>query len=52
MFGSPQFEIIDCPELAKRWSLPESWIREQLRSRAAAIDPPCALWQVCPFPLG
>ena len=34
----PQFEIIDCPELAKRWSLPESWIREQVRSRAAA-DP-------------
>ncbi len=28
-----QFEFIDCPELAKRWSLPVSWIREQVRSR-------------------
>jgi hypothetical protein len=30
----PQFEFIDCPELAKRWKLPETWIREQVRSRA------------------
>lgn len=30
-----QFEFIDCPELAKRWKLPVSWIREQVRSRAA-----------------
>jgi hypothetical protein len=29
------FEYIDCPELARRWGLPESWIREQVRSRAA-----------------
>ena len=29
-----QFEFIDCPELAKRWSLPESLVREQVRSRA------------------
>jgi len=27
-------ELIDAPELAKRWSLPASWIREQTRSRA------------------
>jgi hypothetical protein len=34
------FEVIDCTELGKRWSLPASWIREQTRSRAA--DPlPC-----------
>ena len=34
------YEVIDSAELAKRWSLPESWIREQTRSRAA--DPlPC-----------
>jgi len=39
---SPQqrCEIIDARELARRWSLPESWIREQTRSRAS--DPlPC-----------
>ena len=34
------FEIIDSAELAKRWALPESWIRDQVRSRA--VDPlPC-----------
>jgi hypothetical protein len=27
-------EIIDCPELARRWSLPVSWIRDQVRARA------------------
>jgi hypothetical protein len=30
-----QFEFIDCPDLAKRWKLPESWIREQVRSRTS-----------------
>jgi hypothetical protein len=33
-------EVIDAGELAKRWRLPESWIREQTRTRA--VDPlPC-----------
>ena len=33
-------EVIDAAELAKRWSLPESWIREQTRTRSC--DPlPC-----------
>jgi hypothetical protein len=27
------FEIIDAKELAKRWALPCTWIREQTRSR-------------------
>lgn len=31
----PQFEFIDSKDLASRWALPESWIREQVRSRAA-----------------
>ena len=31
------FELIDAPELARRWNLPASWIREQTRSRS--IDP-------------
>ena len=30
-----QYEFIDSKELAFRWALPESWIREQVRSRAA-----------------
>jgi hypothetical protein len=32
-----QYEIIDSAELAKRWNLPESWVREQVRKRA--VDP-------------
>jgi hypothetical protein len=32
--------IIDAEELAKRWNLPASWVRDQVRSRAT--DPlPC-----------
>ena len=30
-----QYEFIDSKELAFRWALPESWIREQVRSRAS-----------------
>jgi len=29
------YEFIDSRELALRWGLPESWIRDQVRSRAA-----------------
>ena len=32
---SPAFEYIDCKELAVRWNLPESWIRDQVRRRSA-----------------
>jgi hypothetical protein len=31
------YEFLDSRELAFRWNLPESWIREQVRKRA--IDP-------------
>jgi len=35
-----QPELIDSPELAKRWSVPESWVRDCVRTRSA--DPiPC-----------
>jgi hypothetical protein len=30
-----QYEYIDSQELAKRWCLPESWVREQVRARSA-----------------
>ncbi len=30
-----KYEIIDARELARRWSLPESWIREYTRTRSA-----------------
>jgi hypothetical protein len=37
---SYSYELIDAAELAKRWSLPESWVREQTRTRSS--DPlPC-----------
>jgi hypothetical protein len=29
------YEFIDSKELAARWNLPESWIREQVRSRSS-----------------
>ena len=32
-----RYEFIDSKELAARWGLPESWVREQVRSRS--IDP-------------
>jgi hypothetical protein len=35
--GALFFEVIDAPELAKRWKVPASWVREQCRSRA--LDP-------------
>jgi len=28
------FEVIDSEELARRWAVPESWVREQVRTRA------------------
>jgi hypothetical protein len=35
-FEAPQtFEFIDSKELALRWNLPESWVREQVRARSA-----------------
>ena len=30
-------EVIDSKELARRWGLPESWVRDRVRSRA--VDP-------------
>ena len=30
-----QYEFIDSKALASRWALPESWIREQVRSRSS-----------------
>jgi hypothetical protein len=33
----PFFEVLTAEELAKRWKVPASWVREQCRSRA--VDP-------------
>ena len=31
-------EVIDSPELAKRWRVPESWIRSKVRARTATAE--------------
>jgi len=31
-------EVIDAPELAKRWRVPESWIRSKVRSRTVTAE--------------
>ena len=28
------FEYVDCKQLASRWNLPESWVRDQVRRRS------------------
>lgn len=35
--GRVPIEIIDAEELAKRWAVPETWVRENVRRRA--LDP-------------
>jgi hypothetical protein len=33
-----EIEVIDAPELAKRWRVPESWVRSQVRSRTPTAE--------------
>jgi hypothetical protein len=33
--SSRRYEFIDSKELASRWNLPVSWVREQVRTRSA-----------------
>lgn len=33
------YEIIDSPELAKRWAVPPTWIKEQTRTRSKDVIP-------------
>jgi hypothetical protein len=49
---SPHFGLIDAPELARRWHLPESWIREQTRSRCADPIPHLRLGRYIRFEWG
>jgi hypothetical protein len=32
--GTMAYEVIDSKELAQRWSVPVSWVRDQVRKRA------------------
>jgi hypothetical protein len=35
---APSFEIIDSGELAKRWCVPESWVRSYSRERTPKTE--------------
>jgi hypothetical protein len=48
----PQYEFIDCKTLARRWCLPESWIREQVRSRSTDPLPHIRFGKYVRFPWG
>lgn len=34
VLNGPSVEIIDSKELASRWRLPESWVRDRVRTRS------------------
>lgn len=36
--GNAHFELIDSVELAARWRVPESWIRNHTRARTPKVD--------------
>jgi hypothetical protein len=48
----PRYEFIDSKELAARWGLPGSWIREQVRSRSIDPIPHVRFGKYVRFPLG
>ena len=50
--NSPHFELIDAQDLAMRWHLPTSWIREQTRSRCSDPIPHLRLGRYVRFEWG
>lgn len=30
----PEYQFLDCKQLAQRWNVPETWIRERVRNRS------------------
>ena len=46
------YEVIDSQELAKRWGIPTSWVREQTRSRATDPLPHVRLGRYVRFEWG
>ncbi len=46
------FEIIDSRKLAKRWCVPESWIRDRTRSRTSDTIPHVPIVSVRPLRMG
>lgn len=43
------YEVIDAPELARRWHVPESWIREHTRARCSDPIPTVRLGKYVRF---
>ncbi len=50
--AGPFFEVLTAEELAARWRVPESWIREQTRSRCADPIPHVRLGRYVRFSWG
>jgi hypothetical protein len=50
--AGPFFEVLKAEELAERWRVPESWIREQTRSRCADPIPHVRLGRYVRFSWG
>lgn len=50
--GGPFFEVLTAEELAQRWRVPESWIREQVRSRCSDPIPHVRLGRYVRFSWG
>ena len=48
----PFFEVLTAEELAKRWHVPESWVREQTRSRCSDPIPHVRLGRYVRFSWG
>jgi hypothetical protein len=46
------FEVLDATELAKRWRVPVSWVREYTRDRAADPIPTVRLGRYVRFEWG
>ena len=46
------FEVIDSAELAKRWGIPVSWVREQTRTRSSDPLPHVRLGRYVRFEWG
>lgn len=50
--NGPFFEVLTAEELATRWRVPESWVREQTRSRCADPIPHVRLGRYVRFSWG
>jgi hypothetical protein len=50
--AGPFFEVLTAEELAERWRVPQSWVREQTRSRSADPIPHVRLGRYVRFSWG